>query len=131
MCQSCNRITLPTLVTKLSVMGLALEGIKPGTLGHLRSLLIAVGGRLLLPHQKVLLLVARALVRRNLPQRAASGQPAAAAAVLLPLTSWTAQKAALHRQALALLLLPMSQARSRARGSSSTRSKQPWGCRQT
>ena len=68
--QSRNRITLPILVTKLSVMGLAraLEGFKPGTLGHLRVLLIAVGGRLLLPHGKVLLLAARVLVCTNQPQ---------------------------------------------------------------
>ena len=137
--QSWNRITLPILVTALSVMGLAraLEGFKPGTLGHLRLLLIAVGERLLLPHWKVLLLAARFLVRKNQPQRAAMphvarthGLPAAAVAVLLPLTILTSQQAALHRQALAFLLLLMSKARSRAQGSSSTRSKQPWGCRQ-
>ena len=47
--------------------------------------------------------------------------------MLLPLTTWTSQQAALHRQALAFLLLPTPQARSRAQGSSSTSSKQHWG----
>ena len=59
------------------------------------------------------------------------GLPAAAAAATmrLPLTVWTSQQAALHRQHLVLLLLPVPQARGVALGSSSTRSRQPRGCR--
>lgn len=114
----------------------ALEGTTHGTLGHLRSLLIAAEERLLLLLWKVLPLAARALLQRNQPQRAAMprvarthGLPAAAAAATmrLPLTGWTSQQAALHRQHLVLLLLPVPQARGVALGSSST-SRQPQGC---